>query len=140
MAPKEESAELKAKGNKYFASHEWLNAIDSYTKAIEMYDQDPSYYCNRAQVISPESHNFWSPFADVDYSQANIKLEQYGYAIADAAKAIELDSGYAKVCDVSHRKNCRLLMHYRHTTGEQSRTPRFSTPVPPSRISKPSSD
>ena len=53
MAPKEESAELKAKGNKYFASHEWLNAIDSYTKAIDMYDQDPSYYCNRAQVIWP---------------------------------------------------------------------------------------
>ena len=53
MAPKEESAELKAKGNKYFASHEWLNAIDSYTKAIDMYDQDPSYYCNRAQVILP---------------------------------------------------------------------------------------
>ena len=51
MAPKEESVELKAKGNKYFASHEWLNAIDSYTKAIELYDQDPSYYCNRAQVI-----------------------------------------------------------------------------------------
>ena len=54
MAPKEESAELKAEGNKYFASHEWLNAINSYTKAIEMYDQDPSYYCNRAQVILPE--------------------------------------------------------------------------------------
>lgn len=54
MAPKEESVELKAKGNKYFASHEWLNAIDSYTKAIEMYDQDPSYYCNRAQVILPK--------------------------------------------------------------------------------------
>lgn len=29
--------------------------------------------------------------------QANIKLEQYGYAIADAAKAIELDNSYAKV-------------------------------------------
>ena len=53
MAPKDESVELKAKGNKYFASHEWLNAIDSYTKAIEMYDQDPSYYCNRAQVVLP---------------------------------------------------------------------------------------
>ncbi|CAF9904850.1 hypothetical protein IMSHALPRED_000191 [Imshaugia aleurites] len=76
MTSKEESAVLKATGNKYFASHEWLNAIDAYTKAIETYDQDPSYYCNRAQ--------------------ANIKLEQYGYAIADAAKAIELDSGYAK--------------------------------------------
>ena len=54
MAPKEESVELKAKGNKYFASHEWINAIDSYTKAIELYDQDPSYYCNRAQVILPK--------------------------------------------------------------------------------------
>lgn len=53
MGPKEESVELKAKGNKYFASHEWLNAIDSYTKAIDMYDQDPSYYCNRAQVTLP---------------------------------------------------------------------------------------
>lgn len=53
MAPKEESVKLKAEGNKYFASHEWLNAIDSYTKAIDMYDQDPSYYCNRAQVILP---------------------------------------------------------------------------------------
>lgn len=31
------------------------------------------------------------------FSQANIKLEQYGYAIADAAKAIELDSKYVKV-------------------------------------------
>ena len=54
MTSKEESAVLKATGNKYFASHEWLNAIDAYTKAIETYDQDPSYYCNRAQVVWPE--------------------------------------------------------------------------------------
>ena len=98
MAPKEESAELKVEGNKYFASHEWLNAINSYTEAIEMYDQDPSYYCNRAQVILPEVCTFLIFLAD-ETRQANIKLEQYGYAIADAAKAIELDSGYAKVCD-----------------------------------------
>ncbi len=32
-----------------------------------------------------------------DSKQANIKLEQYGYAIADATKAIELDSKYTKV-------------------------------------------
>lgn len=62
MAPKEESAELKAEGNKYFASHEWLNAIDSYTKAIDMYDQDPSYYCNRAQVIWPRIAYCLFPF------------------------------------------------------------------------------
>ena len=50
MGTREESLELKAQGNKYFASHEWLNAIDSYTKAIDLYGQDPLYYCNRAQV------------------------------------------------------------------------------------------
>ncbi len=31
--------------------------------------------------------------------QANIKLEAYGYAIADATKAIELDESYVKVSD-----------------------------------------
>ena len=50
MGAKEESLELKTQGNKYFATHEWLNAIDAYTKAIEVYDEDPAYYCNRAQV------------------------------------------------------------------------------------------
>ncbi|KAI5283508.1 hypothetical protein KEM55_001527, partial [Ascosphaera atra] len=43
---------------------------------IEKYDKDPSFYCNRAQVY--------------------IKLESYGFAIADATKALELDSKYVK--------------------------------------------
>ncbi|KAK0512776.1 hypothetical protein JMJ35_004793 [Cladonia borealis] len=76
MGAQEEAAKLKARGNKCFANHEWLDAIDYYTKAVDLYDQDPSFYCNRAQ--------------------ANIKLEQYGYAIADATKAIELDPKYTK--------------------------------------------
>ena len=53
MGAQEEAANLKAQGNKCFASHEWLDAIDYYTKAIDLYDQDPSFYCNRAQVILP---------------------------------------------------------------------------------------
>lgn len=53
MGAKEESVELKIKGNKYVADHEWLNAIESYTEAIELYDQDPAYYNNRAQVSDP---------------------------------------------------------------------------------------
>ena len=53
MGAQEEAAKLKAQGNKCFASHEWLDAIDYYTKAIDLYDQDPSFYCNRAQVILP---------------------------------------------------------------------------------------
>ncbi len=51
MAPPQEASELKAKGNKCVSNHEWLNAIDFYTKAIDLYDQDSTYYCNRAQVI-----------------------------------------------------------------------------------------
>jgi serine/threonine-protein phosphatase 5 len=74
---------LKDKGNKAFASHDWPMAVDFYTKAIEKYDQDPSFFCNRAQ--------------------ANIKLESYGYAIADATKAIELDKDYVKA---SHHQGC----------------------------------
>lgn len=96
MAPKEESVEMKAKGNKYFASHEWLNAIEFYTKAIDLYDQDPSYYCNRAQVNCEIPSDSLTCLANKPF-QANIKLEQYGYAISDAAKAIELDPNYAKV-------------------------------------------
>ena len=33
--------------------------------------------------------------------KANIKSEAYGYAIADATKAIELDPSFAKVCLVT---------------------------------------
>ena len=43
--------------------------------------------------------------SNLRYFQANIKLEQYGYAIADAAKAIELDSNYAKVRDLTLLKD-----------------------------------
>jgi len=68
---------LKVKGNEAFAHHDWPAAIDFYTKAIEKYDADPTFYSNRAQT--------------------NIKLEAYGYAIADATKAIELDKNFIKV-------------------------------------------
>ncbi|MCJ1304332.1 hypothetical protein MMC08_007144 [Hypocenomyce scalaris] len=76
MPSAEDAAALKQKGNKAFAEHDWATAVDFYTQAIEANDQDPSFYCNRAQ--------------------ANIKLESYGYAIADASKAIELDQNYVK--------------------------------------------
>lgn len=50
MSDKEGAVVLKVEGNKAFASHDWIAAIDFYTKAIEKYDQDPSFFCNRAQV------------------------------------------------------------------------------------------
>ncbi|MCJ1373593.1 hypothetical protein MMC20_004821 [Loxospora ochrophaea] len=76
MPSLEDALALKQKGNKAFADHDWLTAVDFYSQAIEANDKDPSFYCNRAQ--------------------ANIKIESYGYAIADASKAIELDPGYVK--------------------------------------------
>lgn len=46
----DDATALKIKGNKAFAQHDWLGAIDFYTQAIEKNDQDPSFYCNRAQA------------------------------------------------------------------------------------------
>lgn len=78
MGAKEDAVALKDKGNKAFKEHNWDEAIDWYTKAIDTYDQEPAFFTNRAQVY--------------------IKTEAYGYAVADATKAIELDSNFVKVC------------------------------------------
>lgn len=50
MSTVEDAVALKQKGNAAFASHDWLKAIDFYTEAINVNDQDPSFFCNRAQV------------------------------------------------------------------------------------------
>jgi serine/threonine-protein phosphatase 5 len=50
--PQEQANELKNQGNKAFAAHDWPGAINFYTKAIELYDQDPAYWSNRAQVCT----------------------------------------------------------------------------------------
>lgn len=98
MPSSDDATALKLKGNAAFASHDWLKAVDYYSQAIEANDQDPSFYCNRAQV---------SPFVAIKCNlstngldKANIKLESYGYAVADATKAIELDGSYVKVWEV----------------------------------------
>lgn len=97
---------LKNKGNTAFAAHDWPTAVEYYTKAIEKYDKEPSFFCNRAQ--------------------ANLKLEAYGYSIADATKAIELDPGYVKVGRMNDfRKACGLSdMFHRLIIDERLRTQR----------------
>ncbi|KAI0437702.1 protein phosphatase 5 [Xylaria telfairii] len=72
----EQATALKNDGNKAFAAHDWLKAAELYTKAIELNDNEPTYYTNRAQ--------------------AHIKSEAFGYAIADATKAIELNPKFIK--------------------------------------------
>ena len=53
-------------------------AIDYYTQAINLNPSVAVYYGNR--------------------SFAHLKTESYGYALADASKALELDKMYIKVC------------------------------------------
>lgn len=52
----EAATALKLQGNKAFQQHDWPTAVDFYTKAIEKYDKDPSFFSNRAQVrLDPHS-------------------------------------------------------------------------------------
>ena len=53
MALSEDALVFKQKGNKAVANHEWLEAVDFYTRAIDLDAQDPTFFCNRAQVIPP---------------------------------------------------------------------------------------
>ena len=98
MPSSDDATALKLKGNAAFASHDWIKAVDYYSQAIEANDQDPSFYCNRAQV-SPFVGIGCNLYANYRFGKANIKLESYGYAVADATKAIELDGSYVKVCE-----------------------------------------
>ena len=87
----EDAVALKNKGNDAFKAHDWPTAIEFYTKAIEANDKEPSFYTNRAQ--------------------ANIKLEAYGYAIADATSAIELDPNFVKAYYRRAVANTAILKH-----------------------------
>lgn len=48
--PKEQAVALKDQGNKAFAAHDWEKAIGLYSQAIELYDEEPTFWSNRAQV------------------------------------------------------------------------------------------
>jgi len=67
---------LKNEGNKLFEASKYMPALDKYTAAIELTPDSAVLYANRAF--------------------ANIKTENFGRAIQDAQKAIELDKRYVK--------------------------------------------
>lgn len=68
--------EYKLEANKYFKVGKYDEALDLYSKAIELNPKVPAYYGNR--------------------SFCYIKTEYYGCALDDANKAIELDKKYIK--------------------------------------------
>lgn len=71
-----EAEDLKNKANNLFKEKHFEQAIEYYTKAIEVNPSVAVYYGNR--------------------SIAHLKMESYGYALADASKALELDKMYLK--------------------------------------------
>ncbi|KAG2717537.1 hypothetical protein I3760_03G181100 [Carya illinoinensis] len=68
--------EVKVLANEAFKAHKYAQAIDLYTQAIELNNQNAVYWANRAF--------------------AHIKLEEYGSAIQDASNAINVDPKYSK--------------------------------------------
>ncbi|KAK4506070.1 hypothetical protein PRZ48_004035 [Zasmidium cellare] len=87
----EDAVALKNKGNEAFKAKDWPSAIEWYDKAIEANPNEPSFYTNRAQ--------------------AHIKMEAYGYAIADATKAIELNPDFVKAYYRRAVANTAILKH-----------------------------
>ncbi|GKD38764.1 serine/threonine-protein phosphatase 5 [Tanacetum coccineum] len=67
---------IKQQANEAFKGNKFNQAIDLYTKAIELNGQNAVYWANRAF-----SHT---------------KLEEYGSAIQDASKVVEIDPKYSK--------------------------------------------
>lgn len=70
-----EAERLKNEGNEFFKAAHFQQAIDLYTKSLEL-DANPAVYCNRAF--------------------AYIKAELPGAALADADEALRLDRNYVK--------------------------------------------
>ena len=68
--------ELKASANELFKNEKFNEAIDLYSSAIELNSNNAVLFANR--------------------SIANLRIENFGYALADANKAIECDKAYLK--------------------------------------------
>ena len=68
--------ELKDQGNKYFNANKYESAIESYSKAIALNPNVPTYYTNRALCY--------------------IKCNRWAQAVQDSKAALERDSGLVK--------------------------------------------
>jgi small glutamine-rich tetratricopeptide repeat-containing protein alpha len=73
---KANAEKLKQKGNSLMSGKSYEEAIEAYTKAIELDPTNPVYYSNRAAAYSSKADHL--------------------SAVGDAEKAIEADSSYVK--------------------------------------------
>uniref|UniRef100_A0A0A1X9F5 RNA polymerase II-associated protein 3 n=1 Tax=Zeugodacus cucurbitae TaxID=28588 RepID=A0A0A1X9F5_ZEUCU len=69
---RKQANEIKDRGNKFVKLGEYEKAINEYTNAIDIFPEDPVYFCNRALCY--------------------LKMERYNECIEDCEQAIEIDS------------------------------------------------
>lgn len=86
-----EAIALKEKGNDLLKQNKLSEAVDAYTAAIELDGANAVFYSNRAHV--------------------HIRMESYGFAVADCDRAIELDPRMMKA---HYRRGVALMASLRH--------------------------
>lgn len=94
---KSEALKCKDQGNAFLKDQKYDDAIDSYTKAIELDGTNAVFYSNRAQV--------------------HIKMENYGLAIADCDEALKVDPNMIKAY---YRKGVSLMAILNYKEAQQN--------------------
>lgn len=85
---RELAGKIKVEANKAFTGHNFTAAVKLYSEAIQLNPDDATLWSNRAA--------------------ARTKLEEYGFALADASKAIDVNPKYAKA--YYRRATCYLQL------------------------------
>jgi len=76
QADTEEAERLKTEGNNLMRTEKFVEALEMYSKAIELDGSNPVFYCNRAAAHS--------------------KMNNHHLAIEDCQRAIDMDPSYSK--------------------------------------------
>lgn len=114
---KEKAAVFKAEGNKYFAQKKWSEAIDSYSKAIDINPNDATFYSNRSACFMQKDEpvmaledGFYSRFLRPDWpkacfriSTAKLALEDYEDAAVWAWNGVTLDNKNQELKDLMQK-------------------------------------
>jgi len=111
MANKQQAAEAKDKGNKFFSSGKYTEAIQWYTKAIQLDPTDAAFYSNRAAAYM-SVNKFEDALKDAEacikakpdwvkghYRKglALMSLNRYGDAVRAFEKGLEVDPNNADI-------------------------------------------
>eukprot|EP00879_Flechtneria_rotunda_P009158 GHRR01009588.1.p1 GENE.GHRR01009588.1~~GHRR01009588.1.p1 ORF type:complete len:493 (+),score=199.13 GHRR01009588.1:1014-2492(+) len=83
---KKQALEWKAKGNELYKSRKFDEAIDAYTKALELYDKDVSFVTNRA-AVHYEKGEYEAAITDCDMAVDKARELRADYSLIARALA-----------------------------------------------------